>query len=484
MTLSSFFPWLTFAVAAVLTAWTRKSRPWSHLALSFVSLAVFGWILHSLTGSLVKPSFPDETSAFGALLRRVLVAAWWLLLARTLIVAGQLAFGLDRQHHPIRIASDLGAGVIYLAAIIAILDLAFGVSVTGLVATSGIIAIVLGLALQSTLGDLFSGLAIGIDRPFKVGDLIWIEGSVEGRVIEINWRSTRVATATADVATVPNSVVAKSRLLNRSSPSENHTDTVRIVLDPEVPPLRAIEVLRAATLNASLLASHPEPAITCTELRGEGSFYEITFTAPLTKIASARTDVLRQVARHTRYAGIALAPQNGTALKLRTEPTLVECLKANLLLQTLSDEEVTALAVDVITHRGQAGESIFRQGSHLASMFLIHQGAFEVCRDDGVGPRRVGTIGSGDYFGELALLTGVENAATVRALTAFVAYEVTKAAIEPLLQSNPSLLHAFEEGVAKAQALLDRTIAAQASSIPMQQGRLLDRIKVFFGVMT
>jgi hypothetical protein len=72
--------------------------------------------------------------------------------------------------------------------------------------------------------------------------------------------------------------------------------------------------------------------------------------------------------------------------------------------------------------------------------------------------------------------------ATVTALTPFLAYEVGKAMISPLLHENPELLHAFEKGAAKAQALLDRTIATQTCPSIAQNTHLLDRIRAFFNM--
>ena len=97
------------------------------------------------------------------------------------------------------------------------LGFVFGLSLQGLIATSGIIAIVLGLALQSTLGDVFSGLSLSIAKPYRIGDDIILDGGAEGEVIEINWRSTHLKNGSNDVVIVPNSAIAKMRTSNPSS---------------------------------------------------------------------------------------------------------------------------------------------------------------------------------------------------------------------------------------------------------------------------
>ena len=182
--------WIALSWIVLVLAGLGPFMPWAHrplprLAAALACLAALTLSLGYLVGSAIDPHFTSSDSTT-VLSEKLFVALWWLLVARCAIAVGQIALRVDRRHHSSRLASDLATAIVYLGAIIAILDLAFGVSVTGLIATSGIIAIVLGLALQRTLGDLFSGIAIGIDRPFKVGDVVMIEGAVEGRVVDTN----------------------------------------------------------------------------------------------------------------------------------------------------------------------------------------------------------------------------------------------------------------------------------------------------------
>ena len=125
---------------------------------------------------------------------------------------------LQNRSRETQILSDLVGAAIYVATELAVVDTVFAVPVGGFIATSGVIAVVIGLALQSTLSDVFSGIAIDIERPYRAGDVLSVEGGVEGRVREVNWRSTLIATGNGDVAVVPNSVMAKARLVNHINP--------------------------------------------------------------------------------------------------------------------------------------------------------------------------------------------------------------------------------------------------------------------------
>jgi small-conductance mechanosensitive channel/CRP-like cAMP-binding protein len=477
---ASFIVFLLSCAAPFLPG---SRRPAVRLCITLVLLAGLSVLLSHLVGSPVDPHF-DSTNRTMTLSEKVFVALWWLLVARTMIASGQIALKVNHAHRSSRLASDLASAIVYLGAAIAILDLAFGISVTGLIATSGIIAIVLGLALQSTLGDLFSGIAIGIDRPFKVGDVVMIEGAAEGRVVETNWRSTRVTTATNDIATIPNSVIAKSRITNRSAPSESHMGSVKIILDPAVPPARAIAVLQASIRNAELVSDNPAPIVACTDLTGDGAVYEISFSAPLPKLVGARSDLLNQVARHVRYNGIAFARTGGVPITPVQAPGALEILDDLALLDAVQGADRANLAARLARREGGVGETLFVEGGTVTSLFVIAKGAFEVSQLHDHGPHRLGTLGPGDFIGEMALLMGTPNAATVRALTPFAAYELTKEMMAPLLEKNPELVHALEAGASRAQAMLDRAVATQACPKPATTPQFVDRIRAFFGVET
>ncbi len=479
-------PWISLSCIVLLLSGAAPflpgaRRPALRLSVTLVLLAALTLSLSHLVESPVDPHFEAGNRTL-LLSEKVFVALWWLLVARVTIAAGQIALKVNHAHRSSRLASDLASAIVYLGAAIAILDLAFGISVTGLIATSGIIAIVLGLALQSTLGDLFSGIAIGIDRPFKVGDVVMIEGTVEGRVVETNWRSTRVATATNDIATIPNSVIAKSRITNRSAPSESHMGSAKITLDPAVPPAHAIAVLQASIRNAELVSDNPMPTVSCTDLAGDGAVYEISFSAPLPKLVGARSDLLNQVARHLRYNGIAFARTGGVPITPVQAPDALEILNDLALLDALQGDDRAHLASELVRREGGVGETLFVEGGATASLFVIAKGAFEVSQLHDHGPHRLGTLGPGDFIGEMALLMGTPNAATVKALTPFAAYELTKEMIAPLLAKNPELAHALEAGASRAQAMLERAVAAQACPKPAATPLLVDRIRAFFGV--
>jgi small-conductance mechanosensitive channel len=89
--------------------------------------------------------------------------AWWLLGARVVVAVVRLVLRRGRRSHETRLFSDLVAAAVYVGAVFAVLNSVLEQPIRGLLATSGIIAIVLGLALQNTLADVFAGIAVGIE---------------------------------------------------------------------------------------------------------------------------------------------------------------------------------------------------------------------------------------------------------------------------------------------------------------------------------
>ena len=100
----------------------------------------------------------------------------------------------ERRPREGRLIQDLIVGVIYLGAALSVVAYVFNAPVGTLIATSGVFAIILGLALQSTLADVFSGIALNLSKAYEVGDWIVLSDGIEGRVVETNWRPPTCST--------------------------------------------------------------------------------------------------------------------------------------------------------------------------------------------------------------------------------------------------------------------------------------------------
>src|SRR5580704_6950617 len=259
--------------------------------------------------------------------------AWWFWAAWLLVGFLRAFVIVERRPREGKLLQDLLAGLIYLAAVFAIIAYVFDLKIQGLLATSGVIAIILGLALQSTLSDLFSGIVLNFSRPYRPGDWINLEGGTEGRVIEMNWRATHVLTGRRDLAIVPNSTIAKSKIVNVSSPSGMHGSTVAVQLATETLPSAGVEILERAILNCRLIVSAPAPLIAVKSINAAYSEFEMTFfVEDLASTTLAQNDLFDLIFRHLAVSSVDLAsPQvhisqageSQDSIKPKSQPEIV-----------------------------------------------------------------------------------------------------------------------------------------------------------------
>src|SRR5580704_6647379 len=232
--------------------------------------------------------------------RRVLVGAlevlWWLGAAWLAVGFLRAFVVLGRQPRDTKLIQDLLAALIYLAATFAIVAYVFDLPVRGLLATSGALGIIIGLALQSSLGDVFSGIALNIERPYRVGDWIILDDMLQGRVIETNWRATHILTGNQDVAIIPNSVIAKSRLVNCSTPTMIHGASIRVRLEPSLTPAAGCNLLKEVLLSSAHILRTPEPSVTVKDLSAEMVDFELSYSvADISAVDQAQNELFNRV---------------------------------------------------------------------------------------------------------------------------------------------------------------------------------------------
>src|SRR5215471_2831511 len=201
-----------FSLGGLLAHYLFRRHPLGRAIVRVIFLIVLTIVL--LHAGVVPYEPPTRTGVpLQDAVHAALKIAWWLWAAWFLV--GFLRAFVVTEHRPreAKLVQDLLAGLIYLAAVFAIIAYVLDLPIQGLLATSGAIAIILGLALQSTLSDVFSGLVLNFSRPYRVDDWIRLEGGTEGQVVEMNWRATHILTSQQDLAIVPNSAIAKSKIV-------------------------------------------------------------------------------------------------------------------------------------------------------------------------------------------------------------------------------------------------------------------------------
>ena len=460
----------------------RRRPLWARLLFRVGLFVVLTLLVQAMVGSPLQPRFAllPTSERFWA---QLVEASWWIAGAGAAIGLLRRFVVLENRPRETRIVSDLLAGAVVVATGLAIVNFAFAVPIRGLLATSGVIAIVLGLALQSTLSDVFSGIAVGLERPYKAGDLIWVEGGIEGHVIQVNWRATQIATGHDNVAVVPNSVIAKARLVNRSTPTAVRGVTVPLALDAAVAPERCIAVLTAAIRCCNVMRATPAPAAACIALAGDGGHYEIGFSIESSAVlGAARTELLEQVHRHLRHAGIALAVPGLAVLPALSPPDLRALLEASDLFGVVDPEDREHLASFFSPHWLQPDETLIRQGDTPEAMFLIASGSAEVSIERADGAEVVRRMGPGESLGAIGLITGQSYAATATATTPLKAFRIGRSDIAAAIREKPDMAVALEALARRGQDALRRDVAHEAGE-PVRPDMFLGRLRNFLHVL-
>jgi small-conductance mechanosensitive channel/CRP-like cAMP-binding protein len=409
-----------------------------------------------------------------------LKVAWWLWTAW--FVVGLLRAFVIVEHRPRegKLLQDLMAGLIYLAAIFAIIAYVFDLKIQGLLATSGVAAIILGLALQSTLSDLFSGVVLTFSRPYRPGDWVSIEGGTDGRVIEMNWRATHVLTGRRDLAIVPNSTIAKSKIVNVSSPSGLHGVTITVQVDAKASPATGAQILEHAILNCRLIVATPAPSVTVKAINATFTEFEITFfVEDLASSTRAQNQLFDMIFRHLAAAGIDLAAdqnQPGTAGSQAPRSTGTERLMelVDIFASMTSDERKT-IAAKLKPKSYDEGEILVEAGMVLNSWFIVGSGVLSLTRDESEGEIEMLRVGPGDHFGEIGMLTGAPAFGRIKALIPSTVYELAKDDLSPILKAQPEV----SQGLCRA--LAQRQAAGQlVASTELAEGVPKNRLTVWF----
>lgn len=458
---------LGLTVAALVAIRARSART-RLIAEGLLLLALCGgfalWGVSPLPSNSAFAKRPDE------LWLRALAVVWWLMGARFVASSFALALGRGAQARQARLLSDLVAATIYVTAALVVLNSVLGLQLKGLLATSGLIAVVLGLASQNTLADVFSGIAVGIDQSFRVGDRVSIGDLAEGVIVQMNWRSIRVQTDADDIAMIPNSVVAKALITNRSVPTPRRAASVEIPVQSSERSEVLFDLIRQAILLCPALLKEPTPSVSLKRLGAHSVTLAVSyFVASSSDLSAAHGQLLRQIRRLFRHAGVGIDEA----------PTVTKLLSGLALFESLTAEQIDRLATELVSHRLDADGTLFRQGGVGESIYIVRSGVLEISRQDGDNLGLCGRVGPGEYLGEVSMMSGNPHPVSVVALTPCDVLELPRSALEKLLNDDRALGEAMQRSVKRGLALLDRDEAARTAQPVDEGGSLISQIGLF-----
>jgi small-conductance mechanosensitive channel/CRP-like cAMP-binding protein len=402
---------------------------------------------------------------------------------------------------PPRILRDVLLGLIYLGALLVTLKEA-GVAPTSLVTGSALVTAALGLSMKDTLGNIFAGLSIQVEHPFEIGDWIQFDPSPQqiGRVLEINWRATKIITQDEVVVVVPNSNLAQTAIRNFTKPTVHSRRSVYVTAPYEVPPRRVQQVICDAIADTPGVQADPPPSVITSSFGDNGvEFWVRYFTTEFERRDGIDSDVRDRIWYAFQRHGISIPypvrdsrvrqvnADTEAQVEVRQARERLEILRQIDFLADLPAEALDQLAAHVQRRMYATGERIIREGDAGDELFILASGEVVVSvGEPGGSVLEVSRVGPRQFFGEMSLLTGQNRSATVTAARDCDLLVVNKAALSPILEATPQLAEFISETVSQRQAEVEQRTAEhrRTRGITLQDERrdLLKRIREFFSL--
>ncbi len=347
-------------------------------------------------------------------------------------------------------ATRLLRGLTYTAALVVggtVFMAAEGYSVTGVLVSTGIAAAVLSLALQNTLSDLFSGIALSIEQPARVGDWIMLEDGTAGRIVDITWRSVWLTSWTNTRIVVPNSKLTGQKFENLAEPTAPYSPWYLVRVPADLPPPYATMLLREAVLRCKHVLREPAPVIRLADATTIPYTYLVWVTFEnYPAMFRGREEVFREIDAALRAVDVEPAPDIGefrtreSRMASVTAPTVATALRTVDVLKGLDDAQLDELSTFSRHIEVEAGDTLIREGAVPEAMYAIVAGVLQasVSAPDG---RRIATerLVPGQAVGQVALLTGEPSYMTVSAATDCNLVEIGLEGMRKVVARNPEI---------------------------------------------
>ena len=452
------FPLVELALTEAISASERRGRRFTRTLRSLRGLVVPSLAILLFVSFVL--GFPNQ----GTVVRVAETVFWIAALSATVGAFNDAFFGLAatdswQDRVPTLLRDLIRIALVALGGIV-IYSKVWGQEVGGALTALGVGSVVIGLALQEPLGNLVSGLMLLFERPLKVGD--WVRaGGTMGRVIEINWRSVHIETATRELHIVPNVSLYKSEFSNLSRPTLVRTEAIEIGFGYDDAPYRVKEVLQAMLESIPGVLETPAPIV---RALGYGDFmlnYRLIFSvATQEDLAAIRDTIICRVWYVARREGLTIP----YPIQMEYGPGETPGRPERSPAEELEPHARFKPALAHATARPPAvrdyakGESIHSPRSRFSGFALILSGKAALKTNDDKGATTpIGTIGPGECFGDQLTAGGGLDDVRIVAEEDLRVLAFDPLAIGDLLDHSPSL--AAEIG----DALESRRRAAQVA---------------------
>lgn len=346
---------------------------------------------------------------------------------------------------------DVARFVLIAVGLAMIFSVIWGANVGGLFTALGISSIVLGLALQNSVGQIISGLLMLFEQPFQLGD--WLDTpAARGRVVEVNWRAVHIDTGSG-LEITPNSVLAGASFTNLSRPPGAHKITVDSTFAASDSPdgVCALLVHVASALPQCRTGSQP----VAVPLGNNDYRTSVPLRSPADG-SSARATFARWLWYAARRAEYRL---DGSDDEFSTDERKRLALRKIARTLRLTPADQRELVDQVRMYRYGADEVIQQPGTVPYSMKFVVAGQVELAATASDGsPVTVRRLDEGDFLGQTALTREPVTAGAV-ALTEVTVLEIDREIVEDLVSRKPLLVQDFGRAIEERRRDLQKALA-------------------------
>lgn len=364
-------------------------------------------------------------------------------------------------------------------------------SLTELFVSTGAVAAIVAFAMQRTLGDLFSGIALSLERPFRPGDWLTLADGTEGQVTDINWRATRLRGWDNATHVIPNSVLAGQGFKNLHGQTHVFAPWYLVRIPTEVDPRVAKALLLEAALRCKRTVSQTLPIVRLADATTIPYTYMIWVHFPnYPAMFAGREELFREIHYALKRAGIQVAPEVEEIRHRPVDtvavdpPTALIALKGLDLANVLSDEEMERIAGMSQRIFFDAGTVLVAEGAITDAFHILVNGVVEasVLLTDG-GRKVVERLQPGDYFGITSMLANEPANLEFQAVSDVTVIRVDLICLRSVLTDRPDLADHFAQIVQRRMQLAED--AREAANRPVRHinlHELVHRIEASLGL--
>ena len=346
--------------------------------------------------------------------------------------------------------------IVYLIFFFCIIAFVFDKKVTSLLASTGVIAMIIGLAVQINISNIFSGIALAMEKSFSLDDWVKVGNYDEAKVIGMNWRTTQFRKRDNTTMLIPNSEVGNASIINYQQDGNRYELLIRIHVDPVHEPERVIKIVLDALNTSPYVLKENKPLCRFTgytEWSGEYVAIAILKDYAMKKIQKG--EIVKHIWKELHRTGIKQAINIREIHVIRGEKKrgakrtdILSFIKGVDIFRDLPKEAKLYLSQCLSYRHYKPGETIVKDGDVGNSLFIIVEGFVSVMVKAGGGEYiETNRIGAGNYFGEMALLRGSPRTANIIAISSTVVCEITQEDIAKFVEKRPEIKTAFNKNL-------------------------------------